>query len=237
MDGELETSVMLEVEAHLDECESCRSLLALKKRFKLELKNIAKETKTPKHLEDRIIALSRRKNILTSKVFITGVSLAAAALLLFVLYPFAIAQNNSGETARVLDDVINRHIKQLPMEVTTHDPSAASSWFRDKVDFPVHSPLVKLKNASFQGARVSNVQSEQAAHMIYNVDGHRVTLMIFPLDKLKVSGGHSIVVNGRQILTGTRRGYNVAIMKKGDMAYAVSSDMPVKKLASFLSSK
>ena len=116
------------------------------------------------------------------------------------------------------------------MEVHSADPAAAASWFRGKVDFPVRIPRLDLKNASFQGARLSHVRDRQAAHMTYTVDGHRVTLMIFHTDDIAVRGGELVRVSGRDVLLGRRRGFNVAVMLDGDMAYAFSSDLPRGRL-------
>ena len=54
--------------------------------------------------------------------------------------------------AAVVDDVVKRHARELPMEVEGADPSVAASWFRGKVDFPVRVPHLDLQNASFDGA-------------------------------------------------------------------------------------
>jgi anti-sigma factor RsiW len=116
------------------------------------------------------------------------------------------------------------------MEVEGADPSVAASWFRGKVDFPVRVPRLDLQNASFDGARLSHVRDHQAAHMVYTVDGHRVTLMIFSTDDIAIRGGDLVHVEGRDVVLGRRKGFNVAVMLDGDMAYAFSSDLPRGRL-------
>ena len=74
----------------------------------------------------------------------------------------------------------------------------------------------------------------QAAHMAYTVDGHRVTLMIFPVEHLQIRGGTVVRSGGRDVLLGRHNGYNVAVAVDGDMAYAVSSDLPKERLISLL---
>jgi len=130
--------------------------------------------------------------------------------------------------------VVARHTHELPMEVTSADPEDAASWFRGKVDFPVQGPNLRLKQASFEGARLSNVREHQAAHMTYNVDGHRVTLMIFNRQSTVLNGGRRVFVKGKEVLLGTRNGFNVAVLVDGDIAYALSSDLPQDRLLSLV---
>jgi anti-sigma factor RsiW len=229
LDGELEAGPMLEVESHLETCETCASLFLLKERMKSEVASLGASVKAPDRLRKRIEAISddRTRRWWLAAAF--AVPLAAAATLALVLVVGRGPAEGEPMSA-VVDELVQRHSRELPMEVGGPDPTAASSWFRGKVDFPVTAPRLALKNASFQGARLSNVKSRQAAHMVYNVDGHRVTLMIFPAHRLSVGGGDVIRVDGKDVILGRRNGYNVAVMIDGDMAYALSSDLPSRRL-------
>lgn len=234
VDGELETGLILEVEAHVDGCASCAALAGLKRRIKSELAAAGARIATPALLRAKIEGLpSRRRNtrLVTAAV---AAPLAAAAALLVVLNVGRAPAPADEPLAAVVNDVVERHSRDLPLEVRSADPAAAASWFRGKVDFPVRAPKLKLAGASFEGARLSNVQSAQAAHMVYNVDGHRVTLMIFPVEHLQIRGGTVVRAAGREVLLGRHNGYNVAVTVDGDMAYAVSSDLPKERLISLL---
>lgn len=229
LDGELEAGTMLEVEAHVETCETCGALLSLKARMKSEVASLGASVKAPDGLRTRVESLrggGRRRWWIAGA---TAAPLAAAAALLIVFT--AGAGPKDGEpVASLVEEVAQRHARELPMEVRGSDPTEASSWFRGKVDFPVRAPSLTLEKASFQGARLSNVRSHQAAHMIYNVDGHRVTLMIFPAQRLSLGGGDVIRVEGKDVVLGRQNGYNVAVMLDGDMAYALSSDLPSERL-------
>jgi len=231
IDSELEAEIMIEVESHLAECGSCFALNMLKRRMKEEVASLGERIVAPEIFRQKIQTLSthRRRTRLWT-VAAASIPLAAAATLMFVLNLNADAGKDS--MTAVVDDVINRHIRDLPMEVDGADTGKAASWFRGKVDFPVRAPNLHLKNASFKGARLSNVRSNQAAHMLYNVDGHKVTLMIFPTDSVNIKGGNTTIVNGKKVVLGRRNGFNVAVMINGDMAYALSSDLPTRRLLS-----
>jgi anti-sigma factor RsiW len=233
VDGELEAGLMLEVEAHLATCETCAALERLRRDTRREIAALGARTRAPEHLRQRILSLpsrQRRRRLLAAAA---AAPLAAAAAVLLVL---AVGGPDAGEErlAEVVDDVVQRHARELPMEVGGPDPARAASWFRGKVDFPVRDPGLRLTGASFEGARVSNVRASQAAQMVYTVDGHRVSLMIFPASRVSVEGARVIREGGGEVFLGRRNGYNVAVIFDGDLAYAVSSDLPVPRLVSLI---
>jgi anti-sigma factor RsiW len=233
VDGELEAGLMLEVEAHLEGCGSCAALERLRRDTRREIAALGARTRAPEHLRRRVLSRSARRRRRRLFAAVAAVPLAAAAALLLVL-----AVNGSGagdeQLAEVVDDVVQRHVRELPMEVRGPDPALAASWFRGKVDFPVRDPGLRLTGASFEGARVSSVRSSQAAQMVYTVDGHRVSLMIFPAGRVSVEGARVIRDGDVEFFVGRRNGYNVAVFFDGDLAYAVSSDLPVPRLISLL---
>jgi anti-sigma factor RsiW len=231
-DGELAPSLMLDVDNHIEACESCGALSVLNTRLKTELGRLG-DVKAPEHLRGKIEAMRGEKPKVTRLIIAAAVPLAAAASLLIVLTsPFSSGPEE--QLSKVVADVVARHAGALPMEVTGPDPVEAASWFRGKVDFPVKAPSLNLQKASFQGARLSNVRAHQAAHMTYSVDGHRVTLMIFARQSTHFSGGRVVKVDDKDVLLGEQNGFNVAVLLDGDMAYALSSDLPQERLLSLV---
>ncbi len=224
VDGELEAAVLLNVENHLETCESCSALAGLKRRFKSELRAVG-QIEAPPQLRAEVLKIAkrgRRKKVIWGAAV---VPLAAAAAAIFAL-ALPTTEPEPVKLATYVDDVIERHVRELPMEVKGPDPSEAATWFRGKVDFPVRPAALQLKRASFEGARLSNVRAEQAAQMIYNVDGHRVTLMIFNTRHTRFSGGQRYKLGNKNVLFSRQNGYNVAVLLDGDMAYVLSSDLP-----------
>ncbi len=228
VDGELEAGLMLDVDNHLDNCDDCRATILVKRRLKSELLSLG-QTRAPEHLRAQITSLAHRRRMTKIIAAVAIGPLAAAAALLIVLAMQKETPPSEPVTA-VVEDVVERHVRELPMEIEGPDPSHAASWFRGKVDFPVHGPNLNLKQASFQGARLSNVRAHQAAHMTYNLDGHRLSLMIFNPRVAMLGGGHRVQVGDREVLVGRRNGFNVVVFLDGDMAYALSSDLPQNRL-------
>jgi len=231
VDGELEAGLMLEVESHVDGCETCAARERLKRDLKSQIAALGRRIEAPEHLRQRVAGISSRRRRRKLIALATAAPLAAAAALLLVVFWESPEPPVEDEPlAAVVDDVVQRHARELPMEVEGADPSVAASWFRGKVEFPVRVPHLDLQNASFDGARLSHVRDRQAAHMVYTVDGHRVTLMIFNTDTVTIRGGDLVHVAGRDVVLGRRKGFNVAVMLDGDMAYAFSSDLPRGRL-------
>lgn len=228
VDGELEPSIMLEVENHLESCDGCQSMVLVKRRIIGEL-SMMQNIKAPEHLRRRVEYMRGQRNRIRNRVIAVTVPLAAAASFLVIF-----ALHGSGPDERqlteVFQDVVARHAGELPMEVKGPDASQAASWFRGKVDFPVPAPRLNLQQASFEGARLSNVREHQAAHMTYNVDGHRVTLMIFIRQNTRLEGGRHVTIDGKDVVLGQHNGFNVAVLLEGDMAYALSSDLSQDRL-------
>jgi anti-sigma factor RsiW len=228
IDGELEAGLMLGVESHVEGCETCNSIANLKRRLKRELHNLAR-VEAPAHLRNQVLETavsSRRKKALIGAL---ALPLAAAAAVV-VMLNLPAAEPAPEQLSSVVDDVVQHHVRELPMEVKGPDPVQAESWFRGKVDFPVRANALRLENASFEGARLSNVRAQQAAHMVYNVDGRRVTLMIFNTRVKRFIGGKRVEIGGKDVLLGKQNGYNVAVLLDGDMAYVLSSDLSQDRL-------
>lgn len=229
LDGELQAGALIELQGHLGGCENCRSLAELRRTMKGEIKRLG-EVQAPPELRAKVLrAVSRRTRTARVALFAT-LPIAAAAALVLVLAPPKAKAPDMDPLAEVVDEVVQRHARDLPMEVANHDPAAAASWFQGKVDFPVRASSLGLENASFGGARLSNVRSHQAAQMTYLVDGHRVSLIIFNPEHVDIAGGATVDLGDRQALVGRRNGFNVAIILDGDMAYALSSDLPTERL-------
>ena len=234
LDGELDAEALIDVERHLASCAACGASATLRSRLKSELRELG-EVRAPDTLRRRIEALPTRRARSRRWMAVAAVPVAAAAALVIALLPIGHASDKELSQI-VMEDLVQRHSRPLPMEVRDHDPLRAASWFEGKVDFPVHPPRLGIKNASFEGARLSNVRSSQAAHMTYLVDGHRVTLMIFNPRHADLTSGRKVRVGGHEVLVGDRNGYHVAVLIKDGLAYAFSSDLPEQRLLALVGS-
>lgn len=126
----------------------------------------------------------------------------------------------------VLSDVVGRHVRTLPPEVQGPNPERVASWFHGKVDFPVRPPVFDEDPAGLVGGRVSWVRDEPAAHLFYELDGRRVSVMVFARGpRLPVDGIPGLCVSNRKVWVGRSKGINVALLERDRVAYALASDL------------
>ena len=126
----------------------------------------------------------------------------------------------------VLSDVVGRHVRSLPPEVTGPSVERVGNWFHGKVDFPVRPPVFQDSKASLVGGRISWVRDAPAAHLFYDLSGRRVSVMVFARGRrLPVDGIAGLCVPNRKVWVGRSRGINVALFERDRVAYAVASDL------------
>ena len=229
VDGELDAGTMVELDVHVESCEACRALVVLSRRLKSELRSLS-TVRAPDSLARAVEKLARRPRRMKIAAMASLPPLAAAAAVALFLFSQPSSEVSTAGMASLVSDVVERHVGNLPMEVTQSDPNQVAAWFDRKVSFPVRAPALGLRGASLEGGRISNVRDRQAAHINYQFGGHRVSMMIFNPDQLDFSGGQIVRAGERDVWVGRRNGYNVAIVIDNDMAYAISSDLSQKQL-------
>ena len=85
---------------------------------------------------------------------------AAAAVLLIVGITGTVRQSQSA----VLEQAQRSYQAEMPMDITGSDCGSIASWFRGRVDFPVHAPALG-GGATCQGGRLVNVGERPAAYL------------------------------------------------------------------------
>ncbi len=191
---------------------------------------------------------------------------AAAAALLFVFWdnpaeqiegasdglaategaPAALASTSLQPAAQALDvepiveESVNWHRRNIPIEVTGPSNSRVSTWLKPKVNFPVRLPDFERNGrdgVSLLGARLSNIRERQAAYVVYEVDGNKISVMLF-------DGNNRVqrpaAARGEGLRQGVGRptpamynanGYNVAVIENNGVTYSITSEMPVEDMA------
>jgi anti-sigma factor RsiW len=132
--------------------------------------------------------------------------------------------------ATYLDDVVERHWRGHPVEVSGPPPQV-ERWFDDKVGFRVRSIDFASSDARLIGARLSNVREREAAQLEYDVHGHRVTVFVFerppaPMERVVQRRN----VQGRGIYYGYARGRAVPVVEHGGLTYALVGDLDERSL-------
>jgi anti-sigma factor RsiW len=125
----------------------------------------------------------------------------------------------------VLSQAQRSYRSEMPMDVISPDCGSIASWFRGRVDFTVHAPLLG-KQGTCQGGRLVNVGERPAAYIVYRVaDGHRLAFLVFDPRDEAIAAPQRRVLNGREIYFGTAPGVSTAAYRDRGIGYVATSDI------------
>lgn len=243
-----------DMEAHLAHCEACRGQVEVQVRFRAQVRQHLVLEKAPESFRARLFheleSLEREveggeeeaeapAEVVEAKVgwrlpsmsrvgWVMG-PLAAMATLVVVLQGFTIAPAASSPTT-MIDDTLDWHRGDFPLEVTTADPQEAQAWFAGKVDFSVRLPQFVDRRVNLLGGRIAHIEDRRAALLLYEVDGSKLSVVLFDGEGLTVPRETLRQVKGRDIVWLNQRGYGVALLQDSGVTYAMTSDLSEDRL-------
>lgn len=246
IDGELEASPAIELENHLEGCSECLAEATLAQGLKAGIRSQMAAVEAPVALRGRIERAldgvtpgAERGGTANS---LSTLALAAAALL--VVGVFGVTDDRAGSALTagsgmqlpVLQEVVQRHKDELPVDVEVREPERATTWFRSRLGFRVR-PVLNQPDAELVGARISYVASQQAAKLYYRVGDSRVTAVVFRAtpDMRRVlgpgaAGVRQVTVGGRKVAYQNIQGYTVPVFEDGGLVYAFTGDLDESRL-------
>ncbi len=212
------------VERHLVGCPGCARQVYLQGRFKAAVRAHLLRPEVPMALKLRVREALGTQEIAPRRwpwLSYPRLVPAAAAFLLIVGITSTVRQTQSA----VLQQAQRSYHAEMPMDITGSDCGSISSWFRGRVDFPVHAPTLG-GGATCQGGRLVNVGERPAAYLVYRVQsGHRVTLLVFDPRDQALEAPERRVVNGREIYVESGPGTSTAVYRDHGLGYVVTADL------------
>ena len=245
IDDEFDTRERVEFEAHIGECETCRAEVEFQIQFKQHLRETLSTERAPQSLRDSIlVALEQeqqrmhvaaaehaaslpraRHGRIARRAGLVAAPIAAILCAAFVLPAFTIATASSTQLP-VIEQSVDWHRGDLPMEIRDSDAADISNWFVGKVDFPVRlPPFPASSRATLIGARIANVQDRRAAYVLYDVDGARMSMLVFPGDGVQVPSDKVTKLAGHDVVLTNAHGYDVAVMQSQGVTYSMTSEL------------
>ncbi len=231
VDGELDLLSTLEVERHLQNCETCsgeyRDSLALRSALGAPALYHRAPAKVSKSVRASIRAANKASSDPRPFSWLwAGLGTAAVVVAATVLIWFGLrimpAPDNS-----LADQVLSSHVRSM---LGTHLTDVASSnqhtvkpWFDGKLDFAPEVQDLSEQGFPLVGGRLDYIDNRPVAALIYKRQLHIINLFIWPATG---TGG------GTQTLT--RQGYNMFQWTQAGMTYWAVSDLNTDELRQFV---
>lgn len=224
VDRELDGVDREAIERHLVDCAGCARQVHLQGRFKAAVRAHLPRPAVPMGLETRFRQALGNQPIAPRRwpwLSYPRLMPALAAAGLLIGLTGTIRQTQS----RVLEQAQRSYHAEMPMDITGSDCGSIASWFRGRVDFPVHAPLLGA-GATCQGGRLVNVGVRPAAYLVYRVQtGHRVALLVFDPQDQPLESAERRIINGREVYVESGPGISTAAYRDRGLGYVVTADL------------
>jgi anti-sigma factor (TIGR02949 family) len=231
LDQEFGESDRSEFEGHLSECESCRAKVRVQAEWKAAIKAAAPRELAPAALRNRVArSVAREARPMQSwRQWAIRAMPAAAAVGLVATFMISKVQ-----WSPVAADVVAKHQRNLPIEVSGGSDQV-KQWYSGKVDFPVRPPQFRNLSAALRGGRLASIGDKQAAYLVYDVNGNKVSVFVFDPSELPIEARKKQLIGNREVFFDEEHGYNVAMFRDRGVGYAFASDMDREEMSKLVS--
>jgi anti-sigma factor RsiW len=186
-DGELDLTKSLEIETHLQDCQTCALIQEETRGLGLLMKNASFRFTPSSSFENRLRSTVRREaNEKPAKQSWWRWAMVAASVTVVVLAVWAalvIFKRPSSDTL-VAQEVVSGHVRSLMaqhlMDVPSSDQHTVKPWFNGKLDF---SPPVKDLTAQgfeLRGGRLDYIDNRPVAALVYQRRQHLINIFVWP---------------------------------------------------------
>jgi anti-sigma factor RsiW len=241
-DGELEAPKMLDVEAHLQSCPSCRQAVEAEHAFREGLGTKIAREPVPPHLVEKLKSAlididMEERQARPARPPVWGQqawSLALAASIAFVtlggVLGYLIAQPVTRPGVHPLvTEMVSEHMKFAPLENPAELPSGDTEqvafWVQRQTGHPIRVPDYSASGIHLLGGRVTELGGRRAGYIVYEKGRNIISLFAFPQYEASLSGMQEVRRNGRTFLTGEYQMKQILLWESGNMTYALVSDV------------
>jgi len=229
VDGELELTRQLEVEALMSQDAPWRAEAAQLRQLRDVVREQADYHRTPPALKQRLQALASERPspaVPSRNAFAwrhAGLSFALACLMAVGLVS---AWWRMGQDERVMHEAIADHVRatlsQRLVDVASSDQHTVKPWLSQRLDYspPVRTP--PWPALVFVGGRIDYLDGRPTATLVYRLRAHVVDVFIAP----------SSQADGPPHVD-SQRGFNIVQQVHDGMRYWVVSDVNAEELGAF----
>jgi anti-sigma factor RsiW len=220
LDGELPQEEMGTFDAHVRTCPSCSadvlSRVQLKRAIHLAGKRFTPSAEFRNRIQRGIASKPRR-------TFLHGWMLAAAvaAVVLVVGTLTSTYLGNRSGSDQVFSEIADLHVATLasssPVDVISTDRHTVKPWFQGKIPFAFNLPELQNSDFSLLGGRMTYLEQNPGAHLIYDVGKHHISVFVFQERSLPARLNDSSDKPGRL-------SFNMETWSQGGLRYFVIGD-------------
>lgn len=244
LDGETDFAEQAEIERHLVVCTACRDKHEGRSWFhtsvRAKLRESSDELFAPPSLKSQIATQLRVEDRHTPGALRFGRAVPATLALGTIVI---LSWSMSSTPALDPEEPVAHHSRNLPPEVRARDGEKLQQLFKRNLRYPVRVPRwaqandPSAANVQLVGGRLSNIKNRDAAYIMYDDRGARISLFAYPIDG-RVSVPRNFQerrIGNRNVMVGKHRGYNVVAWEAGDVLYSLVSEVDPTELVQLAS--
>jgi len=179
-DGELPAAAGQALEAHLRACSTCASAALAALTMKRAVRQAGRRHVARAALRSRVEQQVTGRG--PSRVRTWLPSLAAAAVTIVVIL-FGVQRWVPEGRRQTLTELADLHVAALassvPVDVVSSDRHTVKPWFAGRIPFTFDLPELQGTALQLVGGRVTYMQQEPGAHLLFQIRQHRVSVFIF----------------------------------------------------------
>jgi len=230
--GRLTAEVSAAVEAHLAGCAACRQEDATDAQLSVLLEQQLPRPRTPASLRGALehrwlpAAEPRRAAPRWARFGRTLATMSAGAALVVAVQ---VAWRARTPDSPLVAEAVNDHLRVLysdhPLEVESGGIHRVKPWFEGRVDFAPVVDFAGDDDFPLVGGSVGYFVDRKAATFVFKRHLHEITLFVFRADGLHWPTVGLRSIGAAQGTVETSRGFHVAMWRRGDLGYALVSDV------------
>jgi anti-sigma factor RsiW len=182
LDGELSTSEMRDLDAHVRSCPSCAADVLNRVQLKRAVHSAGKRYSPSPDFRERIRKSIKAKPERAQMRLWFGAS-AAVALLLIATFVGISARQQQLRQQHTLSELADLHVATLasanPVDVVSTDRHTVKPWFQGKIPFTFSLPELQHSDFTLLGGRVAYLGQAPGAELIYQIRKHQISVFIF----------------------------------------------------------
>ncbi len=241
LDGELNVSQNLVVEAHILDCRKCCDLLNSEKRFLSLLKSACLRHEGPVALKAKIKRRIEKKQrsffrLFSGPIYKMTYAAAVAGLLIF-LFAGRLMYMGTDVPPPFVRASVENHLQyingNLPLEIKSHDPRVVTAWIKKSVAFMPSLPVLDDEKVVLLGGRIANFKGDPMALITFRVEKRPVTMLIIKENPdAFVKSSHHTFLHGKRFNFSSYEGLNTISWTDDGNNYTLISRMSVRDIKS-----